>query len=308
VGTVQWLRYRERNVIPQKFALPNKEDKKIYALTQQEMKVVFDEISEQGVYNKMETRDGDTIFDVGANIGMFTVCKCNEHRNLIVYSFEPVPQTHMALKLNGEDCNAAGKNNMVQTFCLGFSDKEQKVNFNHNSWSSIGSSMYSHDTGGKPFNPFEVLRAITIDLHKWKLCSDWTRKFVLNTVANSWILRKLSILPLIALGIRMKILTHKVEVSLSTISDFLDKNPVKRIDLMKIDVERAELDVLKGIKRDEHWDLIQQLVVEVHDIDGRVKLVEDLLKSKGFKINVSQENLELHKIFEIFIISATRIS
>ncbi|MFF8732698.1 FkbM family methyltransferase [Streptomyces sp. NPDC015171] len=49
-----------------------------------------------------------------------------------------------------------------------------------------------------------------------------------------------------------------------TVSDLLRRHAVSRVDLLKVDVERAELDVLRGIE-DLHWPLIHTVVVEVHD-------------------------------------------
>jgi FkbM family methyltransferase len=36
----------------------------------------------------------------------------------------------------------------------------------------------------------------------------------------------------------------------------------RRVDLLKVDVERAELQVLQGVQQ-QHWPLIQQLALEV---------------------------------------------
>ncbi len=61
--------------------------------------------------------------------------------------------------------------------------------------------------------------------------------------------------------------------------------------MLKVDVERSELDVLLGIE-EQDWQKIKQVVLEVHDLDGRVKKVTDLLMQHGFnKITVEQQNL-----------------
>ena len=46
------------------------------------------------------------------------------------------------------------------------------------------------------------------------------------------------------------------------------RNRIERIDLLKIDVERAELDVLDGIELPD-WQNIAQIVIEVHDEGAR---------------------------------------
>ena len=53
---------------------------------------------------------------------------------------------------------------------------------------------------------------------------------------------------------------------LRRLSDVMKEQGVERIDLLKIDVERAEEEVLGGIE-DEDWEKIDQIVMEAHDED-----------------------------------------
>jgi len=57
--------------------------------------------------------------------------------------------------------------------------------------------------------------------------------------------------------------THTVP--LTTVSSVIEEQQLTRVDLLKVDVERAELDVLRGIEL-RHWPLIRQVAVEVHDV------------------------------------------
>ena len=61
-----------------------------------------------------------------------------------------------------------------------------------------------------------------------------------------------------------------------------------RIDLLKIDVEGAELDVLRGIDTAD-WPHLRQIVLEVEDLDGTLRRVRDALMSRGFQIEVDQD-------------------
>jgi FkbM family methyltransferase len=78
--------------------------------------------------------------------------------------------------------------------------------------------------------------------------------------------------------------TELVEVAVVRLRDVLPAD-VAAIDLLKIDVEGAELDVLRGIA-DVEWPLIAQVVVEVQDIDGRLDDVLGLLGAWGFVCDV----------------------
>src|SRR5262249_30063937 len=68
---------------------------------------------------------------------------------------------------------------------------------------------------------------------------------------------------------------HKYECEIRPLSNILHESDVERIGLLKIDVEKAELDVLEGIE-DADWERIDQLVVEVHDIDNRLQQICEL--------------------------------
>ncbi len=71
-------------------------------------------------------------------------------------------------------------------------------------------------------------------------------------------------------------------------SAVLDELAIDRVRLLKIDVEHAELDVLLGIA-DDDWPRIDQIVAEVHDADGRLDAVTQLLTTRGFSIAQEQE-------------------
>ena len=55
----------------------------------------------------------------------------------------------------------------------------------------------------------------------------------------------------------------------------------QQIALLKVDVEGAELQVLLGID-DADWARVEQVVVEVHDRDGKLEAVVELLRFRGF--------------------------
>ena len=72
------------------------------------------------------------------------------------------------------------------------------------------------------------------------------------------------------------------------LSEAMRAHNVERIDLLKIDVEKSELDVLKGIDPSE-WKKVDQLVIKVHDRDGSLEEVTMLLRERGFEITVEQD-------------------
>lgn len=81
-------------------------------------------------------KDGDTIFDIGANIGWYSLNISNKYPNVKIYSFEPIPETFQQLsyniKLNG--------NSNIQNFNFGFSDQEKIIEFFVSEYTSVSSS------------------------------------------------------------------------------------------------------------------------------------------------------------------------
>jgi hypothetical protein len=55
---------------------------------------------------------------------------------------------------------------------------------------------------------------------------------------------------------------------------------LERIDLLKVDCEGAELEVLLGVEEAD-WPRIGSIVAEVHDLDGRLAAVRNLIEGPG---------------------------
>jgi len=87
---------------------------------------------------------------------------------------------------------------------------------------------------------------------------------------------------------------------LRTLSEIVDEEGVARIDLLKVDVEKSEREVLAGV-REQHWGLIRQVVVEVHDEDGALAEVQHMLAKHGFETTAEQDpQLKGTVIFSVF--------
>jgi FkbM family methyltransferase len=71
-----------------------------------------------------------------------------------------------------------------------------------------------------------------------------------------------------------------ITVAVERLSTYLDDD--RTVDLLKVDVEGAELEVLLGIDA-RHWPLIRHVVMEVQDLDGRLAQVCDVLARHGLQ-------------------------
>ena len=93
-----------------------------------------------------------------------------------------------------------------------------------------------------------------------------------------------------------------IQCKLKPLSLVINENKIKKIDLLKIDCEGNELKVLNGIS-DVNWGIIKQLIVEVHDINGRLDIVKNILNSRGYKIDIFKEqSLKETNLFNVVAI------
>lgn len=90
------------------------------------------------------------------------------------------------------------------------------------------------------------------------------------------------------------------KVPMTTLAKALSHAVIEEIAFLKIDVERAELDVLRGIA-DDQWDKVQRLAIEVHDRDDRLAEISELLKRRGYHVEHFREEYfsetDIHMVY-----------
>lgn len=112
---------------------------------------------------------------------------------------------------------------------------------------------------------------------------------------------------------------YRVDCPVTTLAQFVQQQQLARIDLLKVDVEGSELEVLRGLDAPA-WAIVRQVAAEVrkegmgpvfcdliwycrrllsppsycaifpcpaqvHDIDGRLAEVQQLLEQHGFAVH-----------------------
>jgi hypothetical protein len=91
-----------------------------------------------------------------------------------------------------------------------------------------------------------------------------------------------------------------VECTVETVAQAASRLGADRIDLLKVDAERAELDVLRGVG-EELWPRVGNVVVEAEDGAGQVAAITDLLARQGLRASVIQvpefRGTALHMIY-----------
>ncbi|QUH03950.1 FkbM family methyltransferase [Saccharopolyspora erythraea] len=97
--------------------------------------------------------------------------------------------------------------------------------------------------------------------------------------------------------------TEQYTVPVTTIGHIIADHDLSKVDLLKIDVERAELAVLRGIA-DSDWPRIHNIAVEVHDVHGRLTEVVALLEQQGYRVEALQE--DMYRGSSVHIVLASR--
>ena len=79
-------------------------------LNRNETDFTYKEIFEENAYFRhgVTLRDGDCVFDVGANIGLFSLYVGSKCLDAAIYAFEPLPPIFEILNLNAENYKAKG--------------------------------------------------------------------------------------------------------------------------------------------------------------------------------------------------------
>ncbi len=224
-------------------------------LNRTETDFLFREIFVDRVYLEggIELPESAVVVDVGANIGMFTLFAAAESAGVRVVAVEPVAELARAVAVNAA---LHAVDATVLTCAVGREAGE--VGFTYYPNNSVMSGAFA-DASDR-----DVLR-------NYLLTDDEADES-----------------PHLDAMVAGRMVAVGRTVPVRTLSDIVAGEGLERIDLLKIDVEKAEAEVLAGID-DTTWDLVRQVVVEVHDIDGRLAAVCGLLHHRGFDVDVHRD-------------------
>jgi FkbM family methyltransferase len=212
------------------------------------------EIFDERVYlhHGVRVGEGDVVFDVGANVGVaaaFFAATCGA----TVHSFEPVKPIYDILLENVRPFPCCTAHN------VGLSSSSRRAAITYYPNADAMSGLYADP---------ETDRLFTLDCFRnLGMTPDEGKRALAGRFDDPM----------------------RLPCELRTLSSVLRDHAVDRVHLLKIDVERAELDVLDGID-DDHWARIDQIVVELHDDDGRLASVTALLTARGFSLAIEQED------------------
>lgn len=250
---------------------------------------------------------GQVVFDVGANVGLFALHAARQcDGDLSIYCFEPIPNIFGALSANFEK-HPVLKRTRHRLFQCGLTSTDDRTStefyyFKNNPCDSTYDLEAKRRDFETAFHTFgtrarsQIQRALPGTMGRW--LGDAASVIVADLPkgpVGRWMSDRIT-------GM------EKVECSLSTLANIVEQEAVPQIDLLKIDVEGAELDVLLGMNEGA-WGKVQQVVLEGHDKDGRLRELKQLIEARGLRIGrIGQPEDQLALGLSNFVLTAQRAS
>lgn len=241
-----------------RFALPD--GRKLACTNLPQTAVLWQEITERSPYGQSVRGlgPGDVIIDVGANVGLTAIFFADQVPGVRVIAFEPAAECY--------DCladNLARYAPEATAVCAAVGAQEGTQEFTYYPNSPAQSSLYADAAEDR-----------------------WLTKMLMT---NSRMNERMRSSMLTDQVLDQMFTEQRREVPVTTVAAAFEKHGIDEIALLKVDVERAELEVLTGVG-DDNWPRIARVVLEVHDIDGRLRTVRELLADRGFTLLVSQDS------------------
>jgi amino acid adenylation domain-containing protein/non-ribosomal peptide synthase protein (TIGR01720 family)/FkbM family methyltransferase len=271
VGKILELKNKGELTQHQFYELPN--GRTVFYLNKSETDFMYDEIFHQNIYMKhgITLEDGACIFDVGANIGLFSLFVGQLRKNVEIYAFEPIPPIFEVLSLNA---SIYGLN--LKAFAYGIGREEENALFTYYPNASSLSGCFA-DTS-------QEMRTVGAFIQNQELKGEAISPENIDELLEE------------------RLSQEHFRCTIKTLSQVIKETGVQEIDLLKIDVEKSELQVLNNIA-EEDWPKISQIVLEIHDIDGRLHMIRSLLESRGYRVMFEQdcllENSQLYNMYAL---------
>jgi FkbM family methyltransferase len=239
----------------------------------------YDDIFHKRIYLRhgVTLEPGDCVFDVGGNIGTFALFAHASAPGGRIFTFEPAPPLYARLR-----ANLALNGATARAFNHGIAADERTACFTFYPNSSGMSSFYADQAEEREVLRRMMERERSEGVEGMDALMEYTDEL---------------------LDERFRAV--EMECRLRPLSAVIREQGVRRIDFLKIDVQKAEMEVLRGIE-DADWPRIRQIVIEVHDLDGRLAEVTRLLEGHGFSVAVEQdEAVEGSILYNLFAVSRT---
>lgn len=227
-------------------------------------------------------RRGDVVVDVGANVGAFAAAvAARTHSDVTVHCFEAAAPIFARLKRNfAEHALLRATRHELHNVALSGPEEHGQVRrfyyFRHFPTDS------TYDLDRKLIGFREYFRRVAKTIERRSSEHVWPARKLGRTVGRTltYLSRDESRLG-VFLAMRVTGM-RELRCDMASLDRVLAARNITRVDLLKIDVEGAELDVLRGCNT--AWPAIRRVVVETDRRAGRADAVIALLTERGLTI------------------------
>jgi len=200
------------------------------------------------------------VVDAGANIGMFSLLALRHRPHGRIVAVEPAPEVFEALRRNLD--GAAG----ATCLNVGLGDRAERREFTYYPRWTVMSGLHAD-----PVRDHALARASIEDTADSLPAAH--REILLEGIDD-------------LLAERFRPVTLDVEIR--TLSDVVSRLGLPRVDLLKVDVEGAEIDVMSGLD-DDTWPAVARVVVELVDRGTALADMVGLLRAHAMAVRVVRD-------------------
>ncbi len=245
---------------------------KLFYINKKETRAIIEEIWRNKIFDGddgLELPPDAVVVDAGAHVGLFSlyIQSLRAERKPIIYAFEPMPAQFDALQANVKAHAAASQ---VRLFNFGLSDGERQARLyfyrNVPALSSVEDRDAELHAMVERQGAMSLLRAYQPAVYLICRLLPFLQPLISKKIMESTVQKE------------------AVTCRLKTLSQIIAEQKLDRIDLLKIDVEKSELPILKGITESD-FAKIRRIVIEVHAPEER-EPITSLLEARGFRVQV----------------------
>src|SRR6185503_12944144 len=234
-----------------------------------ETEYLYEEIYEKQSYLRHGVRlpEEGVVVDVGANIGMFTMFAATHREGVKVYAIEPIEEIYESLEANVREYGER-----VKALRVGLGEESKVESFSYYEGYTMMSGVSRYASREEEV---EVIRKYLSNEEGMGVEGAGRMKEEVEEIVEG------------------RFEGGERECEVKRLSEVMREEGIERIGLLKIDVQRSEEEVMRGIE-EEDWGKIEQVVMELHDreggeSEGRKERMRKEMERRGYRVEVEQE-------------------